>query len=113
MKLYRQQHRADRAPEDYGGMVRIAEETTWVLLREQIRQRYRTFRRQVPPVAVKWMEHVEHRVELAAYGTPAVNVALQCIDCGCVIDDYDLAGADPALARQLLFGELVTDGWLA
>jgi hypothetical protein len=33
--------------------------------------------------------HVGHEVEVATYGTPPVNVAIECMTCGTVLVDYD------------------------
>ena len=34
-------------------------------------------------------EHVGHNVECVTYGDPAVNVALECMDCKEVLVDFD------------------------
>lgn len=39
----------------------------------------------------KALPHVGHAIECVTYGKPAVNVAIECIDCCEVIVDEDLA----------------------
>ena len=34
--------------------------------------------------------HLGHNIEIATYGAPPVNVALECVDCYEVIYDVDL-----------------------
>jgi phosphopentomutase len=33
--------------------------------------------------------HVGHRIECVTYGNPAVNVAVECVDCNEVLMDFD------------------------
>jgi len=38
------------------------------------------------------LSHVGHEIECVQYGQykePAVNVALECVTCGCVLVDFD------------------------
>ena len=35
------------------------------------------------------MYHVNHEVEVATYGYPPVNVAVECVDCDMVLFDFD------------------------
>lgn len=38
--------------------------------------------------------HFGHEIEVALYGNPAVNAAIECIDCGLVLIDHDRGGDD-------------------
>jgi hypothetical protein len=40
--------------------------------------------------AEKALAHVGHNIEVATYGSPPVNVAVECIDCFEVIVDADV-----------------------
>lgn len=44
------------------------------------------------------LDHVGHRIECVTYGTKGVpvNAAIECIDCGCVLLDFD----SPAMAAE-------------
>lgn len=33
--------------------------------------------------------HFGHEIEVALYGKPAVNAAIECMDCGQVLVDFD------------------------
>lgn len=40
----------------------------------------------------KLIAHVGHKVEVATYGMPVVNITLECMTCGVVVidgDDFD------------------------
>lgn len=35
------------------------------------------------------LEHVGHELECVTYGDPPENVAIECLDCGCVVVDFN------------------------
>lgn len=41
-------------------------------------------------LAERLLGHVGHTIECVTYGWPIVNVAIECIDCGMVLVDYDV-----------------------
>jgi hypothetical protein len=54
--------------------------------------------------------HVGHNIEVATYGTPPVNVSVECIDCYEVIADADIPGPTEAVCsgcEQCKFGSTV------
>ena len=40
------------------------------------------------------LPHVGHDVEVVTYGDPAVNVAIECMDCNEVLIDFDKEGEE-------------------
>jgi len=41
-------------------------------------------------MAKRLMEHLGHPIEIVKYGDPAMNVAIECVQCGAVLMDFDV-----------------------
>lgn len=45
-------------------------------------------------LAKKMLEHRGHKLALVSYGADDSNVALECMKCACVIQDYEIMPED-------------------